>query len=71
MKQMLYELYVIITLTKRPQKGDDMMRSYYDVTSVPDCVIFKTIRFLRLSMKISILIAVFVCLAHILHIFLC
>ena len=49
----------------------NQMVSSYDVISVPNCVIFKTIRFLRVSMKFSILIAVFVCLGYILHIFLC
>ena len=54
-----------------------MMTLYYeaimthnDVISVSNRVIFKTIRLLRLLMQFLILIAVFVCLAHILHIFL-
>ena len=42
-----------------------------DVINVPSCVIFKTIRFLRLSMQFSVFIAVFVYFAHILHILLC
>ena len=55
-----------------------MMMSYYDiimtyneVISVPNWIIFKTIKFLQLSMQFSVLIAVFVCLAYVLHILLC
>ena len=55
-------LLLIIIWTKCSRNGDDMVTSYYDAISVSNCVIFKTISFLRLSMQFSILLAVFVCL---------
>ena len=67
----IYDYYMNKMSSQWWRHDDVMLWRHNDVTSVPNCVIFKTNRYLSFLIQFSILLVVFVCLTRILHIFWC